>query len=124
MPASSAQVRPDRRQIAYGSDEYGWQIGRSAMATMWRGGCIMCAAFLDEFGPPTTPTPKLPTVLICPAFAAALGEAQVARRHVVATAALLACRPAALSPGLARPFRCPTHLPSGQRRRHLPHAVV
>src|SRR6185437_465349 len=35
-------------QIASGSDEYGWNIDCGAMATIWRGGCIIRARFLDR----------------------------------------------------------------------------
>src|SRR6201999_262240 len=35
-------------QIAAGSDEYDWDIDRGAMATIWRGGCIIRARFLDR----------------------------------------------------------------------------
>ena len=35
-------------QIAAGSAEYGWDIDRGAMATIWRGGCIIRARFLDR----------------------------------------------------------------------------
>ena len=34
--------------IAAGSEEYGWDIDRGAMATIWRGGCIIRARFLDR----------------------------------------------------------------------------
>src|SRR5581483_4903723 len=34
--------------IQAGSDEYGWQIDRGAMATIWRGGCIIRARFLNR----------------------------------------------------------------------------
>src|SRR5215472_10240600 len=34
--------------IAAGSAEYGWDIDRGAMATIWRGGCIIRARFLDR----------------------------------------------------------------------------
>ena len=34
--------------IAAGSDEYGWDIDLGKMAVIWRGGCIIRAAFLDR----------------------------------------------------------------------------
>ena len=34
--------------IQAGSDEYGWDIDRGAMATIWRGGCIIRARFLNR----------------------------------------------------------------------------
>ena len=35
-------------QIRAGSDEYDWDIDPGAMATIWRGGCIIRARFLDR----------------------------------------------------------------------------
>src|SRR4249920_1947462 len=35
-------------QIGAGSDEYDWNINCGAMATIWRGGCIIRARFLDR----------------------------------------------------------------------------
>ena len=35
-------------QIAAGSDEFGWDIDRGAIATIWRGGCIIRARFLNR----------------------------------------------------------------------------
>ena len=40
-----AGLRPDPRPAA---TEYGWDIDLGAMATIWRGGCIIRAAFLDR----------------------------------------------------------------------------
>ena len=34
--------------IVAGSEEYGWHIDRGAMATIWRGGCIIRARFLNR----------------------------------------------------------------------------
>ena len=34
--------------IEAGSEEYDWKIDRGAMATIWRGGCIIRARFLDR----------------------------------------------------------------------------
>src|SRR5579884_787811 len=35
-------------QISAGSETYGWNIDRGAMATIWRGGCIIRARFLNR----------------------------------------------------------------------------
>ena len=34
--------------ISAGSDEYGWDVDPGALATIWRGGCIIRARFLDR----------------------------------------------------------------------------
>ena len=129
-------------QIAAGSEEYGWGIDLGAMASIWRGGCIIRARFLDRLRSAYESDPDLPTLLIDPTFTVALADAQVSWRKVVATAASLgvptpgfssalayydALRadrlPAALHPGDARPVRRP-HLPADRPRRHLPHPLV
>jgi 6-phosphogluconate dehydrogenase len=74
-------------QIAAGSDEYAWGIDRGAMATIWRGGCIIRARFLDRLRQAYDADPELPTLLADPSFGDALADAQDAWRRVVATAA-------------------------------------
>jgi 6-phosphogluconate dehydrogenase len=73
-------------QIRAGSDEYGWGIDLGAMATIWRGGCIIRAEFLDRIRAAYDAEPDLPTLLTAPHFADALGGAQAAWRRVVAAA--------------------------------------
>ena len=74
-------------QIAAGSDEYDWGIDRGAMATIWRGGCIIRARFLDRLRQAYAADPSLPTLLVDPSFGEALADAQDAWRRVVSTAA-------------------------------------
>jgi 6-phosphogluconate dehydrogenase len=73
-------------QIRAGSEEYDWGIDLGAMATIWRGGCIIRAEFLDRIRAAYDAEPDLPTLLTAPHFADALGSAQDAWRRVVATA--------------------------------------
>jgi 6-phosphogluconate dehydrogenase len=73
-------------QIRAGSHEYDWGIDLGAMATIWRGGCIIRAEFLDRIRAAYDAEPDLPTLLTAPHFADALGGAQEAWRRVVATA--------------------------------------
>jgi 6-phosphogluconate dehydrogenase len=76
-------------QIAAGSAEYGWDIDLGAMATIWRGGCIIRARFLDRLRVAYEADPALPVLLVDPSFAEALDGAQDPWRRVVATAASL-----------------------------------
>ncbi|ACY98361.1 MULTISPECIES: NADP-dependent phosphogluconate dehydrogenase [Thermomonospora] len=76
-------------QIQAGSAEYGWNIDPGAMATIWRGGCIIRARFLDRIRAAYAADPATPTLLADEYFAQALGDAQDAWRKVVATAAHL-----------------------------------
>jgi len=74
------------QQIRAGSEEYGWGIDPGAVATIWRGGCIIRARFLDRIRAAYDAEPDLATLLTAPHFAEALGGAQAAWRRVVSTA--------------------------------------
>jgi 6-phosphogluconate dehydrogenase len=73
-------------QIRAGSDEYGWGIDLGAVASIWRGGCIIRAEFLDRIRAAYDAEPALPTLLTAPHFADALAGAQDAWRSVVGLA--------------------------------------
>src|SRR6202000_275851 len=47
--------------IAAGRDEYNWDIDLGKMAVIWRGGCIIRAAFLDRIRAAYATNPQLPT---------------------------------------------------------------
>jgi len=76
-------------EIAAGSENYGWNIDLGAMATIWRGGCIIRARFLDRIRTAYDDDPKLSTLLLDRSFTESLGDAQDSWRRVVATAATL-----------------------------------
>ena len=61
-------------QIRAGSEEYDWDIDLGAMATIWRGGCIIRARFLDRIREAYDEQPDLPTLLVAPYFAEAVGD--------------------------------------------------
>ncbi|MCA1193984.1 NADP-dependent phosphogluconate dehydrogenase [Saccharopolyspora sp. 6V] len=75
--------------ISVGSREYGWDVDLGAMATIWRGGCIIRAAFLDRIRNAYAADPALPTLLADAEFSRELAAAQDAWRRVVVTAAEL-----------------------------------
>jgi 6-phosphogluconate dehydrogenase len=107
-------------QIAAGSVEYGWDIDPGAMATIWRGGCIIRARFLDRIRAEYDTDPGLPSLLLAPAFEEALAAAQESWRRVVATAASLAVPTPGFSSALAyydalRRERLPAALLQGLR---------
>src|SRR6185312_7939700 len=60
--------------IAAGSAEYGWDIDRGAMATIWRGGCIIRARFLDRIREAYDGDQALASLLVAPYFAAAVRD--------------------------------------------------
>jgi 6-phosphogluconate dehydrogenase len=72
--------------IAAGSAEYGWGIDLGAMATIWRGGCIIRAKFLDRIREAYAADPGLTTLLVAPYFADAVAGGIEAWRRVLATA--------------------------------------
>jgi 6-phosphogluconate dehydrogenase len=103
-------------QIASGSDEYGWNIDCGAMATIWRGGCIIRARFLDRIREAYDATPELPTLLVAPYFADAVRSGVDAWRRVVALAA---------GAGIPTPaFSSSLSYYDGLRRDRLPAALI
>jgi 6-phosphogluconate dehydrogenase len=72
--------------IASGSEEYDWNIDLGKMAVIWRGGCIIRAAFLDRIRAAYAANPQLPTLLADPDFGKEVTEAQDDWRDVIATA--------------------------------------
>ncbi|WUI11486.1 NADP-dependent phosphogluconate dehydrogenase [Kineococcus sp. NBC_00420] len=69
--------------IRAGSQEFGWNVDPGAMATIWRGGCIIRAKFLDRIKDAYAGAPELPSLLLDPYFAQAVSEGQEAWRRVV-----------------------------------------
>jgi 6-phosphogluconate dehydrogenase len=107
-------------QIHAGSAEYGWNIDSGAMATIWRGGCIIRARFLDRIRAAYERDPNLPTLLTDDDFAEAIGAAQEAWRRVVSTAAQLGVPAPGFATALAyydslRAERLPAALTQAQR---------
>jgi 6-phosphogluconate dehydrogenase len=72
--------------IAAGSEQYKWGIDLGAMATIWRGGCIIRAKFLDRIREAYADDPDLTTLLVAPYFADAVTAGIDAWRRVLVTA--------------------------------------
>ncbi|MGH3119944.1 MAG: NADP-dependent phosphogluconate dehydrogenase [Streptosporangiaceae bacterium] len=102
--------------IAAGSEEYGWDIDRGAMATIWRGGCIIRARFLDRIREAYDEDPALPSLLVAPYFAAAVRDGVDSWRRVVAQAAMAGIPSPAFSSSLA--------YYDGLRQERLPAALI
>ena len=66
-----------------GSEEFGWKLDLGALATIWRGGCIIRAAFLDRIKDSYAETPDLSNLMLAPFFQQALAAAQPAWRSVI-----------------------------------------
>ena len=102
--------------IEAGSAEYGWDIDRGAMATIWRGGCIIRARFLDRIREAYDEDPALPSLLVAPYFVDALRDGVDSWRRVVAQAATAGIPTPAFSSSLA--------YYDGLRRDRLPAALI
>jgi 6-phosphogluconate dehydrogenase len=73
-------------QIVAGSDEYGWDVSPGDLATIWRGGCIIRAKFLDRIREAYEKEPDLTTLMTQEYFATALKDGEAGWRRVVSTA--------------------------------------
>jgi 6-phosphogluconate dehydrogenase len=107
-------------QIQAGSAEYDWDIDAGAMATIWRGGCIIRAKFLDRIRAAYDANRGLPSLLVDDYFTDAVRDAQDAWRRVVSTAAGLGIPAPGFATALAyydglRAERLPAALVQGQR---------
>jgi 6-phosphogluconate dehydrogenase len=107
-------------QLAVASDHYGWGIDLGAMATIWRGGCIIRARFLDRIRAAFEQDPALRNLLMAEYFRDAVATAQGAWRRVVTTAVDLGVPTPAFASSLAyydglRRERSPANLLQGLR---------
>jgi 6-phosphogluconate dehydrogenase len=107
-------------QMAAASDAEGWNVDLGAMATIWRGGCIIRANFLDRIREAYEADPRTPNLLFVDYFRDAVAEAQDSWRRVVATATERGIAVPAFSSALAwydgyRRERGPANLVQGLR---------
>ena len=103
-------------EITAGAAEYDWDIDRGAMATIWRGGCIIRARFLNRIKEAYDRDPQLPSLLVDDYFTAAVADGQESWRRVVATAARVGVPTPGFSSALA--------YYDGLRAQRLPAALV
>ena len=106
--------------LSMASAEYGWRLDLGAVALMWRGGCIIRAAFLDRIKAAYDEAPDLANLLLAPYFRDAIAGSQAAWRRVVAGAVLRGVPVPAFSSALAwydgyRSERLPANLLQAQR---------
>ncbi len=88
-------------QLAAGAKEHGWDLDLGTVATIWRGGCIIRARFLDRIREAYAADPDLDSLLTAPYFADALQEGIAAWRRVVGTAVASGVPTPAFSSSLA-----------------------
>ncbi len=73
-------------EIKAGSAEYGWQVDPRDLATIWRGGCIIRAKFLNRIREAYDTNPELETLLLDPYFKGELTSLIDSWRRVVVLA--------------------------------------
>jgi 6-phosphogluconate dehydrogenase len=107
-------------QMTAASKAYEWNLDMGGLATIWRGGCIIRARFLDRISDAYAENPDAANLLVMPYFADAVADAQDAWRRVIAQAVDLGVAVPAFSSSLAyydgyRRERGPANLIQGLR---------
>jgi 6-phosphogluconate dehydrogenase len=102
------------------SAEYGYDLDYGDIAKIWRGGCIIRAAFLEDIREAFASRPDLNNLLMDPSFGQAVEDRQDAMRAVVTYAVANGIPVPALSSALAyfdayRTARLPANLIQAQR---------
>jgi 6-phosphogluconate dehydrogenase len=97
-----------------------WDLDLGSIALLWRQGCIIRAVFLDEIRNAFARNKNLPSLLLDPFFAEALGDAQAGWRRTVGRAAEAGVPIPAYASALAfydgyRSSRLPANLIQAQR---------
>jgi len=99
---------------------HGWNLNYGGIAQVWRGGCIIRSAFLDEIRRAYERDPRLGNLLLDPFFAEAVQSRQAAWRRVIGTAVQLGVAVPCLGSALNyfdgyRSARLPANLLQAQR---------
>ncbi|MFN2137583.1 MAG: decarboxylating NADP(+)-dependent phosphogluconate dehydrogenase [Candidatus Promineifilaceae bacterium] len=102
------------------SKEYGWNFAYGNIALMWRGGCIIRAAFLDDIKAAFDGNPDLSNLLLDPFFKEQVQAAEAAWRRLISAAVSLGIPLPAMSSAIAfydgyRRDRLPANLLQAQR---------
>jgi 6-phosphogluconate dehydrogenase len=102
------------------SHEYHYDLNMADIARIWRGGCIIRAALLEDIRAAYSARPDLPNMLLADVFREAVKESQGSWRSVIQTAVGLGIPVPALSASLAyydayRAARLPANLTQAQR---------
>jgi len=98
------------------SGENSWELNYGEIALMWRGGCIIRAAFLERIKEAFDRDAGLENLLLDPYFKQAVASNQDGWRQVVATAAGLGIPTPAVSAAL--------NYYDGYRSERLPHNLL
>jgi len=106
--------------MAAAANEYEWKLQYGAIAQMWRGGCIIRSAFLDDIKNAFDKDDKLPNLLLDDYFKNTMDNTQAGWRKIVCKATELGVPIPALSSALSfydgyRTERLPANLLQAQR---------
>jgi 6-phosphogluconate dehydrogenase len=88
-------------QMSAASQAYDWNLDMASLATIWRGGCIIRARFLNRIRDAYVENPGTVNLLMVPYFRDAVAEGQEAWRRVIAAAVQLGIPVPAFSSSLA-----------------------
>jgi 6-phosphogluconate dehydrogenase len=88
-------------QLAAASKAYGWNLNMGDLATIWRGGCIIRARFLNRIRDAYAEDPDTVNLLMVPYFRDAVAEAQDSWRRVIVRAVELGVAVPAFTSSLA-----------------------
>ena len=80
---------------------YGWQINTGAVARMWKGGCIIRCAFLDQISQACADDPDADDLLMAPYFAQKIQSHIPAWRRTIAAAVMAGVPVPVMSSGLS-----------------------
>ena len=83
------------------SDDRGYNVDLAGVARIWKAGCIIRAAFLDDVHTAFSEAPDLPLLMLAPAFQVELVPRLLPWRRVVAAATIAGIPVPALSASLA-----------------------
>jgi 6-phosphogluconate dehydrogenase len=103
-------------QLQAASEESGWELSYGEIAMLWRGGCIIRAAFLERIKEAFERDAGLENLLLDPYFRQAMESNQDGWRQVVGTAARVGLPIPALSAAL--------NYYDGYRSERLPHNLL
>jgi 6-phosphogluconate dehydrogenase len=98
------------------AEEHGWDLNYGEIAMLWRGGCIIRAAFLERIKEAFDRDPKLENLLLDAYFREAVESSQEAWRSIVSTAAQIGIPASAISAAL--------NYYDGYRSERLPHNLL
>ncbi|MDQ6692355.1 MAG: NADP-dependent phosphogluconate dehydrogenase [Candidatus Dormibacteraeota bacterium] len=107
-------------QMTLAAREFGWTLDLATISSIWRGGCIIRARFLDRIRAAYSDNRELSNLLLAPYFTEATADAQASWRRVVATAVEIGVPVPAFASSLAyydglRRERGPANLIQGLR---------